>query len=138
MMRLLACAFLALLIVTAAEALGGSRPRLPVVACPTGETPDLTGRPLKRNATWVWVHPQSLPTSVAAPTGMSANVAAGLARYEGDVRHAPEMNVLAPRGWKCSGYIPEDGNSDMTVGPSGSKPEQQIQVSYRWAGAGFA
>jgi hypothetical protein len=112
--------------------------RLPVVACPTGETPDLTGRRLAPGADWIWVHPMNLPKSVAAPTGLPARVAAHLARYEGDVHHARDMNVLAPRGWKCFAYIPEDGNWEMTVVPAEAKPKQRMQVTFYWAAAGFA
>lgn len=110
--------------------------RLPVVACPTGETPDLTGLPLKRNAHWIWVSPQNLPRYVQAPISMPAHVAAHLARYEGDVKHARDMNVLAPRGWKCWAYIPEDGNWDLVVASREARPRQQIRVSFRWASQG--
>jgi hypothetical protein len=109
---------------------------LPVVACPTGETPDLTGKPLKRNAKWVWVQPQNLPRYTPDPAGLPIHVAAQLARYEGDVRHARDLNVLAPRGWNCSAYIPEDGNSYMVVAPPGAKPRERITVTFRWAGQG--
>lgn len=111
--------------------------RLPVVACPTGETPDLAGRPLKRDAQWVWILPQHLPRYVPAPAGVSARFSAHLARYEGDLKHARDMNVLAPRGWKCSAHIPEDGNWDMTVGPAQGRLKERIRVAFYWAGAGF-
>lgn len=120
----------------AASAAARTPPRLPVIACPTGETPDLTGRPLGRNAEWVWVHPQKLPRSVAAPAGLSTRDAAGLARYEGDVKHARDMNVLAPRGWKCTAHIPEDGNWDMVIVPREARAHERISVMFRWAGQG--
>jgi hypothetical protein len=84
---------------------------------------------------WVWVHPH-VPQSVEAPAGLSAQAAARLARYEGDVKHARDMNVLAPRGWKCSAHIPEDGNSDMVIVPREARPHERINVMFRWAGQG--
>jgi len=137
MMRLASSAsVLLLLVMAAAVAHGAGPPRLPVIACPTGETPDLTGRPLGRNAEWVWVHPQNLPKSVAAPAGLPARLAAGLARYEGDVKHARDMNVLAPRGWKCVAHIPEDGNWNMMIVPRDGRAHERINVMFRWAGQG--
>lgn len=136
MLRIASYASVGLLLVIAAATARASPPRLPVVACPTGETPDLTGRPLGRNAQSVWIHPQNLPQSAAAPAGLSAQVAAGLARYEGDVKHARNMNVLAPRGWKCTAHIPEDGNWDMAVVPREGRPQERINVRFRWAGQG--
>jgi hypothetical protein len=112
------------------------RPRVPVVSCRTGETQDLAGRAPKGNATWVWVYPRRLPKSSEVPASVPAQVATHLARYEGDIKHARDMDVLAPRGWKCTGHIPEDGNWDFVVAPAGQRAGQKVDVRFRWAGAG--
>lgn len=92
---------------------------------------------MKRNAQWVWVHPQSLRQYVPTPAGIPARFATRLARYEGDLKNARDMNVLAPRGWKCTAHIPEDGNWEMTIEPDEVGSKQRIQVAFYWAGAGF-
>jgi hypothetical protein len=106
-------------------------PRVPVVACPTHESLNLAGALSEKGSSGV-VRPQSLPLYSNVPTGLQRRDVAHLARYVGDLKHASDMNILAPRGWKCSAYIPEDGSWYMTVAPAVAHPHARIRVIYRW------
>ncbi len=115
-----------LLVVPVATGLGSGIALLPVVGCKT-EDAAAGGLPLL---------PRYLSFEASAPGGLSAQLRAKLAWYEGDIEHEPGLKVLAPRGWGCSALLAADGGWSLTVIPPGAQPQQEVEISGRANGPG--
>jgi hypothetical protein len=117
-----------LFLASAATSWGAARSQLPVIGCKTLDA--------ATSFSGTAVLPRHLPTAAGAPAGVTAQQASMLAWYEGDTKTNDGLKVLAPRGWKCSALLAQDGSWNLTVAPHAARPKQQVQISSHWAGQG--
>ena len=97
-------------ILSAAPRINSFSPVLPTKACKTFDGPGSTSV-----GHAVVAFPPNLPKFESAPASLSSDEAAELAWYEGDTRLNNGFLLLAPRGWRCSADLNNDGSWTFAV-----------------------